>query len=110
MIGFNDDVYSMLATAVQQQIPVWLVYDGQRRLVCPHSLGTNRKGGTNLLAYQIDGESSSGIGGPGSPGNWRCLRVSKISEVEFCPFAPWATAGNHSCANNCVVNVDVEVS
>lgn len=110
MIGFDSDVYSMLSSAIQQQIPVWLVYDGARRLVCPHSIGTSSKGKTNLLAYQIDGESSKGLGAHGSPNNWRCLCVSKISEVEFSPFSPWITGGNHSCPSTCVVNVDVEVN
>ena len=64
MIGFDNNVYSMLSTAIQQEIPVWLVYDGTRRLVCPCSLGTSRKGQRNLLAYQIDGESSTGLGHP----------------------------------------------
>jgi len=110
MLGFDTDVYSMLATAIQQQIPVWLVYDGQQKLVCPHSLGTSSKGQTNCLCYQIDGESSSGLSHPGSDDNWRCLRVSKISQVEFSPFSQWVSGGNHSCANNCVVNVDYEVN
>lgn len=110
MFETNSDVYSTLATAIQQRIPLWLTYDGRPRLVCPHSLGTNRKRQSNCLVYQIGGESSSGLGYPGSPGNWRCLRLAKITEVEFSPFSPWVTGGNHSCDNTCVVNVDYEAA
>ncbi len=109
MIGMNNDIYSTLALAIQQQIPVWLTYDGTQRLVCPHSLGSNSKGQTNCLCYQTDGESSGGLGRPGCDDNWRCFRVSKISQVEFSPFSPWVSGGNHSCPNTCVVNADVEV-
>jgi hypothetical protein len=110
MIGFDNGVYSLLAVAVQEQILILADYNGQRRLLCPHSLGTNRKGQTNVLCYQSGGGSNSGIGHPGSDSNWRCFRVDKLEGVELCPSAPWSTGGNHSCDNTCVANVDVQVN
>lgn len=110
MIAISTDVYATLTVAIQHQIPVSLVYNGSRRLVCPHSLGANAKGQSNCLCYQIDGESRSGLEHPGSDDNWRCFRVSKISEAELSPFSRWLSGANHSCANTCVVDVDVEVT
>jgi hypothetical protein len=107
MIDTCTDTYTTLAVAIQQHIPILADYNGQRRLLCPHAIGS-KKGHTNVLCYQSDGGSNSGLSHPGSGSNWRCLRVDRLSDVEFCPFEPWATGGNHSCPNNCIDDVDVE--
>ncbi len=107
MIDTCTDVYATPSIAVQQRIPILADYDGQRRLLCPHSLGS-KKGRLNVLCYQSGGGSSGGLSHPGSGSNWRCLRVDKLSDVEFCPTAPWSTGGNHSCPNICIDDVDIE--
>jgi len=107
MIDTCIDTYTTLSIAIQEQIPILADYTGQRRLLCPHSLGS-KKGHVNVLCYQSGGSSGSGLSHHGSGGNWRCLRVDKLSDVEFCPTAPWSTGGNHSCTNNCIDDVDIE--
>src|SRR5437870_2151528 len=52
--------------------PVWAIYDGLPRLVCPHALGRNREGRLRALCYQFGGSSGSGL-----------QSVDKLSQVEL---------------------------
>ncbi len=90
---FNDS-YSTISVAIQEQIPIIATYNGQRRVLCPHALGTKR-GRAQALFYQIAGGSNSGLDVPGSFGNWRCMALDKLTDVDFYP-CQWCTAGNHS--------------
>jgi hypothetical protein len=94
VIDTCTDVYSTIHCAIEQQIPILATYDGHRRLLCPHALGTKRDR-QQVLCYQAAGGSESGLSHPGASTNWRCLRLDKLSEVEFCP-GPWLSGGNHS--------------
>ena len=86
-----DDIYSTISIAIQQQIPIIATYNGHRRVLCPHALGTKRGRG-QCLCYQIAGGSSSGLGGGGE---WRCLVLDRISDADFYP-GQWYSGGNHS--------------
>jgi len=92
-----DDNYGTIYAAIEQKVPIIAMYNGQRRLLCPHALGS-KKGRSQALFYQVAGGSSSGLGAPGSGANWRCMALAKLSEVDFYP-GPWYSGGNHSCPN-----------
>lgn len=94
MVTVALDVYTTISVAIERRIPIVATYNGQRRLLCPHALGTKR-GRVQALFYQVAGGSSSGLSHPGSGGNWRCMSVENLSDVQFCP-GPWYSGGNHS--------------
>lgn len=89
-----DDNYGTIYAAIEQRVPIIATYNSQRRLLCPHALGT-KKGRSQALFYQVAGGSSSGLGAPGSGANWRCLRLDKLEDVQFQP-GQWYSGGNHS--------------
>lgn len=94
MVTMALDVYTTISVAIGRRIPIVATYNGQRRLLCPHALGTKR-GRPQALFYQVAGGSNSGLDMPGSFRNWRCMALDKLSNVEFCP-GPWYSGGNHS--------------
>ena len=47
-------------------------YEGRPRELCPHIIGTNRKGEEVVLAWQFGGESC------GKLPQWRCLRLAEV--------------------------------
>ena len=106
-IQTTDDIYQMVRAAVIGKRPLAAVYHDQRRLLCPHRLGWNRKGEPQALCYQYGGESQSGLEAVGSPANWRCIAVARLSNVELLNEA-WRTAPNHSRPQTCVAEVDVD--
>jgi hypothetical protein len=89
-----DDTYGTICAAIELRVPIIATYDGQRRLLCPHALGTKR-GRTQCLCYQIAGGSNTGVG---AGGNWRCMALDKLTDVDFYP-CRWSSGGNHSCPN-----------
>ena len=77
------ECYALLRLAAARRQPVAAIYDGLRRLLCPHVLG-RKAGRRHALVYQIGGRSNSetpvlAAGG----GVWRCLAVEKLSDVEL---------------------------
>ncbi|MDO6706764.1 WYL domain-containing protein [Photobacterium sp. 1_MG-2023] len=60
--------------AIQQKLIIQFTYSGRIRIVEPHVLGIT-KGNTQILGYQVDGESSSG----GLP-EWRRFDLEKMSD------------------------------
>ena len=87
----HHDTHSTISAAIQQQIPIVATYNGHRRVMCPHALGTKRGRG-QCLCYQIAGSSNSGLS---VGGEWRCLVLAKLSEVHFYP-GQWYSGSSHS--------------
>lgn len=98
------ETYQRLRTAMLAGKPVSLYYKGHTREVCAHVLGT-KNGLPQVLTYQYAGGSSSGLP---NGGEWRCLMVGNISDVRVID-GGWHSDDNHSRAQTCVDQVDVEV-
>jgi hypothetical protein len=103
-----EDIYALLRQAVTRRRAVEAIYDGKRRLMCPHRLGRNNLGQLRVLCYQYGGESQSGLAPAGSASNWRCIAVEKLSKVKLIEDNIWQTAPNHSRPQTCVTDVDVD--
>ncbi len=97
-------IYERLRAAMIAGKPVSLTYGGHRREVCAHVLGT-KNGLPQVLVFQYGGGSSSGLP-PG--GEWRCMMVGNIFDVEELA-GSWRTDHNHSRAQTCVDQIDVEM-
>jgi hypothetical protein len=101
-------MYRLIWTAVTTRRSISAIYDGRRRLLCPHRLGRNNAGQLRVLCYQYGGESGSGLEEIGSPANWRCIAVEKLRSVVLLEDGRWCTAPNHSRPQTCVPDVDVD--
>lgn len=101
------DAYETIRQAIQKKQHVLAVYDGHYREMCPHVLG-RKNGRIQGLFYQFAGTSRSGLAPDGSASNWRCIPIDKLSDVQLRDGA-WHTAANHSRAQTCVDQIDVEV-
>lgn len=102
-----EDIYRLVRTAVTSRRAIGALYEGHRRLLCPHRLGRNRAGQMRVLCYQYGGESRSGLGVTGSAANWRCMVVEKFRHVEVLEDS-WQTAPSHSRPQTCVTDIDVD--
>ncbi len=102
-----ENTYRLVRKAVVEKRPIAGVYQGRRRLLCPHRLGRNKEGQFRVLCYQYGGESESGLQPAGSPANWRCIALEKLTEVVLLQGA-WRTAPNHSRPQTCVAEADVD--
>ena len=103
----TTNVYAMIRQAIINKEQVFATYNGYRREMTPHVIGT-KNGKEQALFYQFGGDSSSGLGAAGSPSNWRCIPISGLSDVETRE-GEWHTAPNHSRPQTCVGNIDKEV-
>ena len=72
-------VYALFRSAILGEQQVVCLYDGRVRELCPHIIGTNRRGEEVVLAWQFGGESS------GPLPQWRCLRLANVSERPNAP-------------------------
>jgi len=100
--------YEIIAHAIKEKLQITAYYQGYYREMCPHALGS-KKGRKQALFYQFAGESSRGTVLPGSTFNWRCIPVDGLTDIKLRA-GPWHTAGNHSQAQTCVDQIDIEVS
>ena len=100
--------YQLIRQAILEKKCMAASYKGLHRMMCPHTLGTSKKGEEQALFYQYAGESSSGLQPPGSPKNWRCLRIEDLSNLQIIE-GPWHGGPNHSVPQTCVDEIDVEV-
>ncbi len=103
-----EDIYDLVWKAATGRRPIAALYQGRRRLMCPHRLGRNNAGQLRVLCYQYGGESQSGLEPAGSPANWRCIALEKLSRVELLEEDVWQTAPNHSRPQTCVPDADVD--
>jgi hypothetical protein len=101
------EVYELLLNAGTHRQPVAAIYDGLRRLLCPHVLG-RKQAQLHALVYQVGGDSHSGLPVmPKRAGVWRYLAVEKLSQVELRA-GEWRTQPRSS-RQTCIDEVDFDV-
>lgn len=99
--------YDLIKQAIQNRQCVTCTYNGFKRKMTPHVLGT-KNGTRQALFYQYGGDSSSGLSSDPTQ-NWRCIPVDKIKDLSINPDR-FQTANNHSKTQSCVDTIDVEIS
>ena len=67
--------YTLFRNAILGEQQVVCSYDGRIRELCPHIIGTNKRGEEVVLAWQFAGESS------GPLPQWRCLKLANVSDA-----------------------------
>ena len=97
--------YDILKHAIINRQQVICDYDGYRREICPHVIGT-KHGREQVLSFQFGGSSSSGLP---PEGQWRCMVVERIIDARAQGGA-WHTGDNHSRPQTCVDDIDAEVN
>src|SRR5438477_8110961 len=74
-------VRDLIVTAIRQQRVVTAIYQGKRRITCPHAIG-DKDGKLNVLFFQFAEESNRGLP---SGGQWRCIHLDELSNVSLAP-------------------------
>jgi len=103
-----EQAHARLRVAIINRRPIAAFYLGHRRLLCPHLLGWNKHRRHQVLCYQYEGNSESGLKPARASDNWRCLAVENLREVELLD-GPWQTAENHSRPQTCIEEVELDV-
>ena len=103
----TDEIYRLVRAAAVQHRPITALYDGTRRLLCPHVVGYNRPGDWRVFCYQYGGETKDGPLPVSGGGIWRCLALIKLSSVE-CVTGPWRTEPHapQRCGEHIEVDAD----
>ena len=67
--------YTLFRNAILGEQQVVCLYGDRLRELCPHIIGTNKRGEEVVLAWQFAGESS------GPLPQWRCLKLGNVSDA-----------------------------
>ena len=100
-----EEIHRLVATATVQHRPITVLYDGTRRLLCPHVLGYNQPGEWRVFCYQYGGETKSGPLPTSGDGIWRCLALRKLSMVEVLD-GPWRSEPH--APQGCVEHIELD--
>jgi hypothetical protein len=95
--------YTLFRNAILAEQQVVCSYDGRRRELCPHIIGTNRNGEEVVLAWQFAGESS------GPLPQWRCLRLANVRDAR-ARNGPWYEGGSHRVEQKCVSAIHLDIN
>jgi len=98
-------IYALFEQAMRARKPMFCMYGGHPRELCPIILG-HSQGQEKALTYQFGGKSGSGLP---RGGEWRCLWLSKVSDAELCA-GPWIAGSSHTRPQGCVEVVDLDVN
>jgi len=101
----SEEIHGLVYAAAVRRRPIAVLYDGTRRLLCPHVLGYNQPGEWRVFCYQYGGETKSGPLPTGGEGIWRCLSLKKLFKVELLD-SPWQTEPH--APQRCVENIEVD--
>jgi hypothetical protein len=99
----SSATYALFRNAILGEQQVVCTYDGRRRELCPHIIGTNKGGEEVVLAWQFAGESS------GKLPQWRCLRLARI-RIATLRKGPWHEGGSHRTEQTCVTKIDLDIN
>ena len=100
-----EEIHGLVSIAAVQHRPIAALYDGARRLLCPHVLGYNQPGERRVFCYQYGGETKSGPLPTSGAGIWRCLALRKFSSVEMLD-DPWRTEPH--APQRCVEHIELD--
>ena len=95
--------YTIFRNAILAGQQVICHYGGRSRELCPHIIGTNRRGEEVVLAWQFAGESS------GKLPQWRCLRLAQVSDISLRQ-GRWHEGGSHRSEQTCVSEIDLDIN
>src|SRR6266478_806426 len=101
----NGNAYAVMKEAILKKLQVNCFYHDFQREVCPHALG-KKKGKLHVLTFQFAGRSRTSLP-PG--GEWRCMDVEEIYGASSHS-GKWHTGLSQRKPQNCVDEIDVEVS
>lgn len=97
-----SDTFRLFHRAILERKQVVLVYDGQRREVCPVILG-HKDGEERVLVYQFGGASSSRIP------DWKCLNLAKVKDPHMRD-GEWISGDSHKFGQQCIDEVFIDVN
>jgi hypothetical protein len=100
-----EEIYRLVSASAVQHRPITALYEGTRRLLCPHVLGYNQPGEWRVFCFQYGGETKDGPLPANGAGIWRCLALGKLSLVEILE-APWHTEAH--APQRCVEHVELD--
>ena len=101
----TSQTYALFEQAMRLRKPMFCMYGGFPRELCPIILG-HSQGEEKALTYQFAGESSSGLP---RGGQWRCLWLSKVCDIQLRE-GPWISGTGHTQPQACVEIVDLDVN
>jgi hypothetical protein len=96
-------IYLLFRNAILAGQQVTCLYDGRKRELCPHIIGSNRNGEEVVLAWQFAGESS------GPLPQWRCLKLANARFAQARE-GEWHTGGSHQSTQTCVAEIDLDIN
>jgi hypothetical protein len=99
----SSTYYALFRSAILAERQVVCSYDGRRRELCPHVIGSNRNGEEVVLAWQFAGESS------GPLPQWRCLRLANVRDAQMRD-GRWHEGGSHRTEQTCVSAIDLDIN
>ena len=99
----QSDTYTLFRNAILSEQQIVCRYDGRFRELCPHIIGTNRRGEEVVLSWQFGGESS------GPLPQWRCLKLTNISNARTRS-GRWHEGGSHRTTQTCVSDIDLDIN
>jgi hypothetical protein len=97
--------YDLFEQAMNLRKPIFCVYGGYPRVLCPIILGHSQKQ-EKALTFQVGGQSRSGLP---RGGQWRCLWLSKVGNAQLRD-GPWVVGSSHTQPQGCVEIVDLDVN
>jgi hypothetical protein len=95
--------YTLCRNAILGEQQVVCRYDGRLRELCPHIIGTNKRGEEVVLAWQFGGESS------GPLPQWRCLKLDNVSDASPRS-GRWHEGRSHQTTQTCVSDIDLDIN
>jgi hypothetical protein len=95
--------YTLFRNAILAEQQVVCTYDGRRRELCPHIIGTGKDGEEAVLAWQFAGESS------GRLPQWRCLKLANVRDPRARD-GRWHEGGSHKTTQKCVTVIDLDIN
>jgi len=95
--------YNLFRNAILGEQQVICTYEGRHRELCPHIIGTNKRGEEVVLAWQFAGESS------GKLPQWRCLILANVKNARARK-GRWHEGGSHRSAQTCVSEIDLDIN
>jgi len=98
-----NPTYTLFRTAILGEQQVVCTYDGRHRELCPHIIGTNKRGEEVVLAWQFGGESS------GKLPQWRCLKLANVGDARVRN-GRWHEGGSHKTTQKCVSALDLDIN